>query len=74
MRFHEDLWLGDADDRLPLMVLVGGNRTISEGHTLSLLRGIECPMGRYYKIFKRQFLHLEELVAQPIFKGALKNA
>jgi hypothetical protein len=30
MGFHEDLWLGDADDRLPLMLLVGGHRAISE--------------------------------------------
>ena len=43
MRFHEDLWLGDADDRLPLMLLVGGQRAVSEGHTLGLLGGRKRP-------------------------------
>lgn len=48
VRFHEDLWLGDADDRLPLMLLVGGQRAISEGYTLGLLGARKRATGRYY--------------------------
>jgi hypothetical protein len=74
MRFHEDLWLGGADDRLPLMLLVGGQRTISEGHTLGLLGSRKCPTGRHYKVEVFIYLQVEELVAQPIFIGSFKNA